>query len=103
MMENNELLIRYNVDRNGKAFGTNDPRSTGSMLIHVDKAFTTKETKSTGVEKCLNLTNSRKIMKFIIEVASEDQLDQLKNWLQQNSKLWFKEFEKLKAARDGVS
>jgi hypothetical protein len=93
-MDGNELIIKYNIGWNGKPYSTNDPHPTGTMRIHLDKAFQTKKTKA-DVEKCVELVHRRKLMKFIIQAGSEENIDHLQSWLKQNSKLWLQEFEKL--------
>jgi hypothetical protein len=93
-MGETELIIKYNTDHYGKPYSTNDPHPKGVMRIYLDKAFTTYKTKA-GVEKCLELVHRRKMMNFIIQTGSEEQIEQLHNWLKQNSKLWLKEFEKV--------
>lgn len=93
-MDEHELIIKYNIDWNGKPCSTNDTHPTGIMRIHLDKAFQTYKTKS-GDEKCLEVVHRRKLLKFILQVGGEDQIEQLHTWLKQNSKLWLKEFEKM--------
>lgn len=97
-MGENELIIKYNIDWNGKPYSTSDPHPTGTMRIHLDKAFQTYKTKA-DVEKCAEVVHRRKLMKFILQAGSEEQVDQLHTWLKQNSKPWLKEFEKLLAKK----
>ena len=52
--------------------------------------------KSKGKERCLNVMHNRKIMKFIIQAGSKQNIEELEKWLKNNSKLWLKEYEKLK-------
>lgn len=95
LMDENILIIKYNTDWNGKPYSTNDPHPKGVMQLYLDKTFKTKKTKA-GKEKCLNVAHRRKLMKFIIQAGSEQNIEQLNNWLKKNSKLWLAEFKKLK-------
>lgn len=93
-MDSNKLTIKYNVDWNGKPCSTKDQHPKGVMQIYLDQAFQTYKTKAEK-EKCLDLTERRKLMKFIIQAGSDENIEQFKSWLNENSKLWLSEFEKL--------
>lgn len=93
-MDENILIIKYNIGWNGKPCSTNDPHPTGVMQIYLDQAFQTYMT-STKKEKCLDVVQRRKLMKFIIQAGSEENIEQFHNWLKGNSRLWLVEFEKL--------
>jgi len=43
--------------------------------------------KNKGKEKCLNLMHNRKIMKFILQAGSQENIEQLENWLKKYGKL----------------
>lgn len=93
-MTDNKLTLKYNIDWNGKPCSTNDPHLTGVMQIYLDQAFQTYKTKAEK-EKCLDVVQRRKPMKFIIQAGSEENIEQFHNWLKGNSRLWLAEFEKL--------
>ncbi len=93
-MDENILIIKYNIGWNGKPCSTNDSHPKGTMQIYLNRAFQTYMT-STKKEKCLDVIQRRKLMKFIIQVGSEENIEQFHNWLKGNSRLWLAEFEKL--------
>lgn len=94
-MESEKLIIKYNIDRwNKRPYSTNDLHPQGIMQLYLDKAFQTWKTKA-GKEKCLDVVHGRKLMKFIIQAGSQENIEQLEKWLKENSKSWLLEFEKL--------
>lgn len=93
-MISNELIIKYNINWNGKPYSTNDLHPQGVMRFYLDQVFQTYRTKA-GFEKCLNVVHRRKILKFIIQAGSQENIEQLHNWLKENSRLWLTEYEKL--------
>jgi hypothetical protein len=93
-MDGNKLIIKYSIGWDGKPHSTNDPHPQGVMQLYLDQAFQTWETKA-GKEKCLDVVHGRKLMKFIIQAGSNENIEQLRNWLKQHQKLWLAEFEKL--------
>lgn len=98
-MDKDNLIIKYNIDKwTKRPYSTNDPHPQGVMQLYLDKVFQTWETK-TGKEKCLDVVHNRKIMKFIIQAGSEENIEQLHEWLKENSKLWLVEFQKLSDGR----
>lgn len=98
VMDNRELTIKYNIDWNGKPYSTDDRNPKGVMNLFLDRVFQTYKTKA-GVEKCFDVTHRRKILKFIIQVGSDENIQQLHNYLAEYSKLWLKEYEKILAER----
>lgn len=93
-MDDNTLIIKYNIGWNGKPCSTNDSHPKGTMQIYLNRAFQTYMT-STKKEKCLDVVQRRKLMKFIIQAGIEENIEQFHNWLKGNSILWLVEFEKL--------
>lgn len=97
-MKNRELTIKYNIDWNGKPYSTNDQNPKGVMKLFLDRVFETYKTKA-GVEKCFAVVPTRKILKFIIQAGSDENIKQLHDYLAEYSKLWLKEYEKILAER----
>jgi len=88
------LILKYNIDRSGRPYNTQDDKPQGMMEIHLFNVFETYETKS-GVEKCFDLVNRRKILKLIIQGGSYENYNHLHDFLKEYSELWLKEFEKI--------
>lgn len=97
-MDEKKLTIKYCIGWNGKPKSTDDSDPQGVMEIYLDKAFETYKTNA-GVEKCFQVVNRRKIIKFILQVGSDENIEQLHEWFKNNSKLWLKEFKKLSDGR----
>lgn len=98
-MNGYKIVINYNIDKwDNKPYSTIDVHPQGVMKLYLDKVFQTYKTKA-GKEKCLNVRQSRKILKFIIQAGSEENIEQLHEWLKENSKLWLIEFQKLSDGR----
>ena len=93
-MTDNKLTLKYNIDWNSKPYSTNDLYPKGTMNLYLNKVFQTYKTKA-GKEKCLNVIHNRKIMKFIIQAGSQENIEHFEKWLKENSKLWLQEFEKI--------
>ncbi len=87
-----ELQIRYNVDYKGKPYNTNNLDSVGVMSIYLDKIFQ---------EKPLKVMRGKRLLKFVLQAGSEEQIEYLHVWLQQNSPTWFKKFEIMKTNSGG--
>lgn len=98
-MNGHKLVINYNIDKwNKRPYSTIDVHPQGVMQLYLDKVFQTHKTKA-GKEKPLNVVHNRKILKFIIQAGSEENIEQLHEWLKKNSKVWLVEFQKLSDGR----
>jgi hypothetical protein len=68
------------------------------MQLYLNKVFETYKTRA-GKEKCRNMALGRTLMKFIIQAGSNENIEQLHDWLKEYSRLWLVEFEKLVVKR----
>jgi carbamoylphosphate synthase small subunit len=75
---NNILFMEYNF-LHGK------PRS--KMEIHLDIIFEETDIKA------LHKVHTRKVIKHILKKGSQENIDQVHEWLKNNSPFWLKEFE----------
>lgn len=83
------MVIYYQVDHKGRPFSAPQGQHKGVMRIHIDLAFQHVD------GKCQYVVARRKLMKFILNAGSEENINELRNWLMHNSAPWFREFEKL--------
>ena len=82
-----ELKMEYN-------FGWQLGRNRSKMTIYLDKLFVESEKG-----KLLHVTHTRKVIKHILKYGSDENIDQVSDYLKQHSSLWFKEFEKMKSKK----
>ncbi|MBT9142483.1 MAG: hypothetical protein DDT29_00877 [Dehalococcoidia bacterium] len=91
----NELQIRYNTDWKGRPYNAGDLAPAGIMLIHLGEVFRACKTKK-GNEKLVEAVRGKKLLEFVLRAGSEEQIEYLRAWLDQNSKPWLKKFEEVR-------